>query len=83
MIMMNSQTKTSGLDDMIFDNRFIRELPVDSETVNNRRQVFSACYSRVLPTRVANPQMVASSREVAAATGRGSSVTVALSIWVK
>ncbi len=65
MIMMNSQTKTSGLDDLIFDNRFIRELPADPETVNNRRQVFSACYSRVLPTKVANPQMVAYSREVA------------------
>jgi len=65
MIMMNSQTKTSGLDDLIFDNRFIRELPADPETVNNRRQVFSACYSRVLPTKVANPQLVAYSREVA------------------
>ncbi len=65
MIMMDSQTKTSGLDDLIFDNRFIRELPADPETVNNRRQVFSACYSRVLPTKVANPQMVAYSREVA------------------
>jgi len=65
MIMMNSQAKTSGLDDLIFDNRFIRELPADPETVNNRRQVFSACYSRVLPTKVANPQMVAYSREVA------------------
>ncbi|MDO9049214.1 MAG: YdiU family protein [Methylobacter sp.] len=62
---MNSQTKTSRLDDLIFDNRFIRELPADPQTVNNRRQVFGACYSRVLPTQVANPQMVAYSREVA------------------
>jgi len=69
MIMMNSQTKTSGLDDLIFDNRFIRELPADPETVNNRRQVFSACYSRVLPTKAASPQMVAYSREVAELLG--------------
>ena len=53
------------LDDLIFDNRFIRELPADPETANNRRQVYGACYSRVLPTQVAAPQIVAYSREVA------------------
>lgn len=62
---MNSQTKISGLDKLIFDNRFTRELPADPQTVNSRRQVFGACYSRVMPTKVANPQMVAYSREVA------------------
>jgi len=62
---MNSQTKASGLDGLTFDNRFIRELPADPQTANNRRQVFEACYSRVLPAQVANPQMVAYSREVA------------------
>ena len=62
---MNSQPKISKLDDLIFDNRFIRELPADAETINNRRQVIGACYSRVLPTAVAKPQMVAYSREVA------------------
>jgi uncharacterized protein YdiU (UPF0061 family) len=62
---MNSQAKTSTLDNLTFDNRFIRELPADTETLNNRRQVIGACYSRVLPTPVANPKMVAYSREVA------------------
>ena len=62
---MNFQTKISGLNDIIFDNRFVRELPADPETANYRRQVLGACYSRVLPTHVANPQMVAYSREVA------------------
>lgn len=62
---MNSQAKISTLDDLNFDNRFIRELPADTETLNNRRQVIGACYSRVLPTPVANPKMVAYSREVA------------------
>jgi uncharacterized protein YdiU (UPF0061 family) len=65
MIMMNSQTNMSQLDDLIFDNRFIRELPADTETVNTRRQVFSACYSRVLPIHVTAPKMVAYSKEVA------------------
>jgi len=50
---------------MTFDNRFVRELPADPETANNRRQVVGACYSRVLPTKVARPQMVAYSKEVA------------------
>jgi serine/tyrosine/threonine adenylyltransferase len=62
---MNSQEKISSLDDLIFDNRFIRELPADTETINNRRQVIGACYSRVLPTPVEKPQRVAYSREVA------------------
>jgi serine/tyrosine/threonine adenylyltransferase len=62
---MNSQEKISSLDDLIFDNRFIRELPADTETINNRRQVIGACYSRVLPTPVVKPQRVAYSREVA------------------
>lgn len=65
MIMMDYPKKISRLDDLIFDNRFTRELPADPETVNNRRQVFGACYSRVLPTQVAEPQTVAYSREVA------------------
>lgn len=63
--MMNPQTKISRLEDLIFDNRFIRELPADPETAKNRRQVFSACYSRVLPTHVAAPKTVAYSEEVA------------------
>lgn len=62
---MSSQSKIFRFDDLVFDNRFIRELPVDSETVNKRRQVFSACYSRVLPTKVAAPQRVAYSKEIA------------------
>jgi uncharacterized protein YdiU (UPF0061 family) len=62
---MNLHPKIPQLDDMVFDNRFVRDLPADPEVVNDRRQVFSACYSRVLPTPVANPQTVAYSREVA------------------
>jgi len=62
---MNSQTKTCGLDSLIFDNRFIRELPADPQRANTRRQVFGACYSRVMPAQVANAQLVAYSREVA------------------
>ena len=62
---MNSQPKLTRLDALPFDNRFVRELPADPETANHRRQVIGACYSRVLPTKVARPQLVAYSKEVA------------------
>ena len=51
--------------DLCFDNRFTRELPADPETDNYRRQVESACYSRVQPTRVAQPRLLAYAWEVA------------------
>ncbi len=53
------------LDDLVFDNRFIKELPADPETGNQRRQVFEACYSYVSPTPVVQPERVAYSRDIA------------------
>ena len=49
-----------------FDNTFVRELPADPMTGPGRRQVHGALYSRVQPTPVAAPRLVAWSREVAA-----------------
>jgi uncharacterized protein YdiU (UPF0061 family) len=49
-----------------FDNRFVRELPADPDGRNERRQVRGACYSRVLPTPVSAPELLAVSRETAA-----------------
>ncbi|MDD5273187.1 MAG: YdiU family protein [Methylovulum sp.] len=48
-----------------FDNSFVRELPADPEPLNYRRQVLGACYSKVQPTPVSQPQVVASAWEVA------------------
>ncbi|MEQ8233653.1 MAG: YdiU family protein [Gammaproteobacteria bacterium] len=56
----------NGLQRLVFDNSFVRELPADPETANRRRQVTDACYSRVAPTPVAAPRLVACAREVAA-----------------
>lgn len=53
------------LDTLNFTNRFTRELPADPNTAHSRRQVVGACFSRVKPTTVADPQLVAYSREVA------------------
>ena len=52
-----------------FDNRFVEDLPGDPEPANFRRQIQNACYSRVDPTPVAKPQLVAYAREVAELIG--------------
>jgi len=52
-----------------YDNRFTTELPADTELRNFRRQVFGACYSRVQPTPVPAPRLLAYSREMAAELG--------------
>ncbi|WP_054694722.1 protein adenylyltransferase SelO [Desulfosarcina cetonica] len=64
--MRNAHAKRpNGLDDLRFDNRFVRELPADSNPVNRRRQVYGACYSRVDPTPVKAPRLVAFSPDMA------------------
>ncbi|MBL8814707.1 MAG: YdiU family protein [Planctomyces sp.] len=54
---------------LTFDNCFTRELPADPEAANFRRQVRAACYSRVQPTVVREPRLVAWSREMAEELG--------------
>jgi len=55
----------AGLAGLQFDNRFVRELPADAESGKRRREVVGACYSRVDPTPVAAPQLIAYAHEVA------------------
>ncbi|PUA30674.1 MAG: hypothetical protein B0W54_09465 [Cellvibrio sp. 79] len=59
----------SSLQELVFDNRLVRELPADQEIDNYRRQVAGAVYSRVAPTPVKNPQLIAGAPEVAALLG--------------
>ncbi|HRN54781.1 MAG TPA: protein adenylyltransferase SelO family protein, partial [Gemmatimonadaceae bacterium] len=59
------------LPSLTFDNRFIRELPGDSLTTNERRQVLGAAWSAVQPTPVAKPELLAHAHEVAALVGFG------------
>jgi uncharacterized protein YdiU (UPF0061 family) len=54
------------LSTLRFDNSFVRELPADPETENRPRPVRSASFTRVKPTRVSAPRLVAYSREVLA-----------------
>ncbi len=54
---------------MRFDNRFVRALPADPQSMNAVRQVGNACYSRVTPRQAPAPRLVAYAREVAELVG--------------
>lgn len=49
------------LEALHFDNLALRALPVDETTGRKIRQVRKACYSRVQPTPVEHPCLVAAS----------------------
>ena len=59
------RVESGTLASLMFDNRFVRELPADPETTNRPRKVTGACYTFVKPKRVAAPKLVAFSPEVA------------------
>ena len=67
---MNAEVAPSSLPpelaELPFDNRFLEQLPGDPEQENYRRQVAGACWSQVMPTPVAKPEVVAWSAEAAA-----------------
>jgi uncharacterized protein YdiU (UPF0061 family) len=54
-----------ALPTLRFDNRFVADLPADPEARNFRRQVMGACYSKVDPTPVKAPRLIAYAPEVA------------------
>ena len=58
-----------ALPSLTFDNSFVRSLPGDPVRTNERRQVHDALYSRVAPSPVAAPAVLAYSPEVAALIG--------------
>lgn len=59
----------SGMTSLTFDNAFVRELPGDSESGARLRQVEGALYSRVDPTPVVAPTLLAHSAEMAERLG--------------
>lgn len=54
---------------LTFDNAFVRELPGEPEHGGPPRQVYGALYTRVNPTPVAAPKLIAYSREMAERLG--------------
>lgn len=52
----------SKLEELVFDNRALKNLPVETDTQNYVRTVVGACFSRVRPTPLTNPQLVAHSQ---------------------
>jgi serine/tyrosine/threonine adenylyltransferase len=65
------------IEQLAFADRFVRELPGDPRTDNRLREV-RACYSRVAPTAVAKPELIAFVPEVAALLGLDPTPTPAL-----
>jgi len=55
-----------GVARLRYANRFVRELPGDPRDDNRTREVLRACYSRVAPTAVPKPELLALVPEVAA-----------------
>lgn len=61
MIHSNAERRAALVDlcDLRFDNSFVRELPADPLLRNVSREVRNACYTRVDPTSVPAPQLLA------------------------
>ena len=59
----------TALTDLVFTNGFTAELPADPDTDNRRREVRGALFSRVAPTPVKAPRVVAASSECAELIG--------------
>ncbi|MEW6764982.1 MAG: protein adenylyltransferase SelO [Pseudomonadota bacterium] len=66
---MPASLRPGSLDALRIDDSYLRELPGDLETGNTPRQVYGACWSRVKPSPVTKPSLLAHSREVAALLG--------------
>lgn len=66
---MNSIAPKNNVETLHFDNSFIKELPGDMQPDNYVRQVQHACYSKVRPTKVRGPELVAYSKEVSEMLG--------------
>lgn len=58
-----------ALQQLQFDDRFVRTVPGDADLRNVPRPVHGACFTPVQPSPVAAPRLVAHSREVAAMIG--------------
>lgn len=57
--MAKSARGLATLETLNFDNSALRQLPLDPVEGNSLRQVRGACFSRVTPTSVKNPRLVA------------------------
>lgn len=54
----SSPSRMTALNNLTFDNSVLRSLPIDPEEKVFPRQVKGACFSKVTPTPVENPQLV-------------------------
>jgi uncharacterized protein YdiU (UPF0061 family) len=64
-LLKKSSDMYTNLEQIKFDNRFVAQLPADTDQNVRPRQVFKACYSFVNPTPVKQARLIAYSPEVA------------------
>jgi uncharacterized protein YdiU (UPF0061 family) len=70
-----SHVSARGIAELAYTDRFVRELPADPRSDAQLRQVLGACYSRITPTAVPAPELLALVPEVAALLGLAPRVT--------
>ncbi|ESO12908.1 hypothetical protein HELRODRAFT_105607 [Helobdella robusta] len=58
----NPESPTVSLETLTFDDKAMKCLPIDENKENIVRKVEGACYSKVLPTPITNPQLVSFSK---------------------
>lgn len=63
---ISAQQTNDSLQKLKFTNRFVHQLPEDPDQRNVPRRVNGACYTRVHPKTMNNPQLVAYAKETAA-----------------
>ena len=68
-VAIKHRPKSVDLTAAAFENTFVRDLPSDPVTVNVPRQVANACFTRVDPTPVAAPRLLAWSEPLAHSLG--------------
>ena len=68
-MMSSTGVRTTSLQNLAFDNRNLRSLPVDTSLSSKSRQVPNAIFSLINPTPVKNPVLVAASQEALSLLG--------------
>ena len=59
------QNHVNGLSDLNWTSHFVNKTPGDKVEENSPRQVFNACWSKAIPSKIPNPQVVAWSEDMA------------------
>jgi superfamily I DNA and/or RNA helicase len=62
IVVIKRRQMSKTLETLVFDNRALRTLPIDTEQRNYVRTVNNSCFSLVSPTPLSNPELVSYSK---------------------